>query len=61
MIIPTSDGKGWVRITYLGAQLKMARAALAAGDHDKVAIHLKLLRNTRRKRLTHRKRRRLMS
>ena len=44
MTIPTYDGKGWVHITYYGAQRKMARDAMAKGDHTKAAIHFKLLR-----------------
>jgi len=50
MIIPTSDGKGWIYITYFSAQRKMARAALAKGDHAKAAFHYKLSRMTQRKR-----------
>ncbi len=50
MIIPTSDGKGWIHITYFSAQRKMARRAMAEGNHTKAAIHYKLSRMTRRKR-----------
>ena len=50
MIIPTSDGKGWVRITHFSAQRKMARVAMAKGDHTKAEFHYKLSRTVRRKR-----------
>ncbi len=50
MIIPTSDGKGWVRITHFSAQRKMARDAMAKGDHVKAEFHYKLSRTVRRKR-----------
>ncbi|KKL17050.1 hypothetical protein LCGC14_2489460 [marine sediment metagenome] len=50
MIIPTSDGKGWVRITYFSAQRKMARDAMTKGDNAKAAFHYKLSRMTSRKR-----------
>ncbi len=50
MIIPTSDGKGWIHITYFSAQRKMARDAMAKGDHTKAEFHYKLSRTTHRKR-----------
>ena len=49
MIIQTCDGKSFIRITYFGAQRKMARAAMAAGDHSKAATHFKLIRNGKEK------------
>ena len=37
-----------IKITYYGAQRKMARDAMARGDHVRAASHFKLVREGKR-------------
>ena len=47
MNIKTKSGK-YIKVTYFGAQRKMARKALDKGDNKKAANHFKLIRNGKR-------------
>ena len=49
MILVTIDGKRLIRINYVLAQRKMARAAMLKGDRARAQTHFRLIRNAKGK------------